>query len=168
MVTYSTDMSMHVRTEDEPNNELRVRSAEVPKADVGSDRIRRMVEELTATMREENGVGIAAPQVGIHERVIIVDHGDGATAYVNPEIVSRSFRTFLSEEGCLSVPGVWGMVKRHRSVTIKALSMDGKTVTVDAHGLEAVIFQHEIDHLDGVLFIDRAERFTKPPTHSAL
>lgn len=161
-------MSMHVRTETEPNNELRVRSLDVPAADVGSDRVKKLIAELTETMNAENGCGIAAPQVGIHERVIIVDSGKGPKAYLNPEIVSRSFRTFLFEEGCLSVPGVWGMVKRHRGVKVKALGADGEEVTVDATGLEAVIFQHEIDHLDGVLFIDRVEKFTRPPNHPVL
>ncbi len=161
-------MTMHVRTETEPNNELRVRSSDVLAKDVGSARLKKLVAELVETMKVENGCGIAAPQVGIHERVIIVDSGKGPKAFVNPEIVARSFRTFLFEEGCLSVPGVWGMVKRHRGVKVKALDEIGKEVTVEADGLEAVIFQHEIDHLDGVLFIDRVEKFTRPPNHPAL
>ncbi len=163
-----TPMTMHVRTETEPNNKLRVRSTDVPAADVGSKRLKTLVAGLIETMREENGCGIAAPQVGVHERVIIVDSGSGPRAYVNPEIVARSFRTFLFEEGCLSVPGVWGMVKRHRGVKVKALDENGKEINVDAVGLEAVIFQHEIDHLDGVLFIDRVEKFTRPPNHPVL
>lgn len=161
-------MPMHVRTEAEPDNELRVRSNEVAPADFGSDRIRSLAAELAETMRVESGCGIAAPQVGVHERVIIVDAGDGAKAYVNPEIVSRSFRTFLFEEGCLSVPGVWGTVKRHRAVTVEAVDLDGHPVKLEATDLAAVIFQHEIDHLDGVLFIDRVEKFTRPPVRPVL
>lgn len=152
----------------EPNPELRVRSADVVLADIGSDRIKKLVSELTETMNKENGCGIAAPQVGVHERVIIVDVGHGPKAYINPEITSRSFRKFLFEEGCLSVPGVWGMVKRHRSVKIKAFDVDGQSITREASELEAVVFQHEIDHLDGVLFIDRVEKFTRPPKHPVL
>lgn len=159
---------MEMRVVTEPGNELRVRSSEVPASDLGSERIRTLASELILKMEEENGCGIAAPQVGIHERVIIVDPGTGPTAYVNPEIVERSFRTFSFEEGCLSVPGVWGMVKRHRAVTLKAFDVDGKEVTVKTEGFEAVIFQHEIDHLDGVLFIDRVEKFTKPPKQPLL
>jgi len=161
-------MNMKILTENEPNNELRVRSNEVLPQDLGSVRIKKMIADLTETMRDQNGCGIAAPQVGIHERVIIVDSEHGPRAYVNPVIASRSFRTFLYEEGCLSVPGVWGMVKRHRSVKVRAMDENGADVTIDANGLESVILQHEIDHLDGILFVDRIERFTRPPNHTLL
>jgi len=161
-------MTMHVRTETEPNNELRVRSSDVLAKDVGSARLKKLVAELVETMKVENGCGIAAPQVGIHERVIIVDDGSGPKAYVNPEIVSKSFATFLFEEGCLSVPGVWGMVKRHKSVKVTAIGEDGKPVKISGKGLLAVIFQHEIDHLDGTLFIDRVEKITRMPNNSIL
>ena len=152
----------------DPNPELRVRSVEVSSSDVVSDRLKAMFVELKKTMKEENGCGIAAPQVGIHERVIIVDDGSGPKAYVNPEIVSKSFATFLFEEGCLSVPGVWGMVKRHKSVKVTAIGEDGKPVKISGKGLLAVIFQHEIDHLDGTLFIDRVEKITRMPNNSIL
>jgi peptide deformylase len=161
-------MPLHVRTEDEPNNELRVRSNEVPKDDLGSTRVKKLIDELTETMVRERGCGIAAPQVGVHERIIVVDAGAGPTAYVNPEITGRSFRTVLFEEGCLSVPGVWGMVKRCRGVKVKAFDRDGGAITLEADGLEAIILQHEIDHLDGILFIDRVETFTRPPNHAVL
>ncbi len=152
----------------EPNPELRVRSTNVSVADLGSDRIKKLISDLQKTMVVENGCGIAAPQVGAHERVIIIDVGHGPKAYVNPEIIKRSFRTFLFEEGCLSVPGVWGMVKRHRSVKVQAFDENGKEIQCEASGLESVVFQHEIDHLDGVLFIDRVEKFTRPPNHLVL
>ena len=154
----------------DPNTELRVRSLEVSPSDVVSDRMRAMIAELKETMRAENGCGIAAPQVGIHERVIIVDDGSGmgVRAFVNPEITSKSFSTFLFEEGCLSVPGIWGMVKRHRSVKVRAIDENGDAVHLSAKGLLSVIFQHEIDHLDGVLFIDRVEKITRVPNHSVL
>lgn len=152
----------------EPSKELRVRSVEVSAADFGSDRLKMLAKELVKTMDAENGCGIAAPQVGIHERLIIVDPGDGAVAYVNPKIISRSFRSVMSEEGCLSVPGVYGVVKRHKSVKVNAMDIDGKPVELEADGLHAIIFQHEIDHLDGILFIDRVEKFTRPPKHPVL
>jgi peptide deformylase len=161
-------MTLIIRTEDQPNNGLRDRSIEVPPNDLGSERVLRLVHDLAETMRKENGCGIAAPQVGIHERIIIVDSDNGPRAYVNPEIVSRSFRTRVSEEGCLSVPGVWGMVKRNRSVRVDAFDEEGQKVSVEADGLQSVIFQHEIDHLDGILFTDRVEKFSKPPKHTAL
>ncbi len=151
-----------------PNPELRVRSVEIPSSDIASDRLKAMIVDLKRTMREENGCGIAAPQVGIHERVIIVDDGSGPKAYINPEIVSKSFATFLFEEGCLSVPGVWGMVKRHKSVKVMAIGEDGKPVKISGKGLLSVIFQHEIDHLNGVLFIDTVQKITRMPNNSIL
>ncbi len=159
-------MEMTVLTQSSP--ELRQRSREVDASDLGSERIRTLAKNLLETMEVENGCGIAAPQVGVNERVIIVDPGNGAEAYVNPVITARSFRTTMSEEGCLSVPGVWGMVKRSRQVTVRAFNLDGAPVELVANDLHAIIFQHEIDHLDGVLFIDRVEKFTRPPTSSTL
>lgn len=152
----------------EPNKELRVRSVDVSADDFGSVRLKTLADELVRTMDKENGCGIAAPQVGVHERIIIVDPGDGPVAYLNPKIVSRSFRTTMSEEGCLSVPGVYGVVKRNKSVKVTAHDLDGNVVEVEANGLHAIIFQHEIDHLDGILFIDRVEKFTRPPKHPVL
>ncbi|NBS41387.1 peptide deformylase [bacterium] len=159
-------MEMTVLTDPQPT--LRHRSVEVAASDFGSERIKKLADDLIETMNVENGCGIAAPQVGVNERVIIVDPGDDATAYVNPVIVDRSFKTTMSEEGCLSVPGVWGMVKRNRNVTVRAFDLDGNPVEKTVDGLHAIIFQHEIDHLDGILFIDRVEKFTRPPKPPAL
>lgn len=145
----------------EPNKELRVVSAPVSDAQILDVRTQTFIDELIVTMIEENGVGIAAPQVGVHERIIIVETPTGIIPYVNPEITSRSVRMVASIEGCLSVPGVSGVVKRHSSVKVKAKTRNGEDVEVKANGLLAIIFQHEIDHLDGVLFIDRATKLTK-------
>jgi len=144
-----------------PNKELRVISEAVDVSRLGSKELKKLISDLKLTMEEENGVGIAAPQVGIHDRVIIAETKEGPTAFINPEITERAFKLIDGEEGCLSVPGVWGIVKRHRSVTVKALLADGKSVTIKATGLLAIIFQHEIDHLDGILFIDRATELRK-------
>lgn len=141
-----------------PNQELRKVSAPVQLKDVATPTMRELVNTLKATMKKENGVGIAAPQVGIHERVIIAETNDGPTAFINPEIIETSFKMVDSEEGCLSVPGVWGVVQRHRSVKVKALNEQAEEVVLKANGLLAIIFQHEIDHLNGILFIDRAEK----------
>lgn len=147
-----------------PNKELRVVSSPVEASRIGSKEIKRLIADLKITMKEENGVGIAAPQTGVHDRVIIAETEDGPTAFINPEITERSFKLVDSEEGCLSVPGIWGIVKRHRSVTVKALQEDGNALTIRATGLLAIIFQHEIDHLDGILFIDRATDLRKTGT----
>ena len=162
------DISMSYEMVTQPDPRLRIRSSPVEVSDIGSQRMQQLFEELTETMNIEHGVGIAAPQVGIHERVIIVDTGKNVQAFINPEIIDRSHRTVNSEEGCLSVPGVWGIVKRNKTVKVRALDKDGKTVELDADGLTAIIFQHEIDHLDGVLFIDRVEKFTSPPLNNRL
>lgn len=144
-----------------PNKELRVVSKPVALDNVNTPEIKKLVKDLKDTMKKENGVGIAAPQVGVHERVIIAETENGPTAFINPEITERSFKMVDSEEGCLSVPGCWGIVERHRTVTVKALQEDGTPVTLKAKDLLAIIFQHEIDHLDGILFIDRATDLRK-------
>jgi len=147
----------------DPDTNLRTRSVEVDKGDISSGRIQGLIDNMIETMAGENGIGIAAPQVGVKERVVIVEMGDGPTAYINPKIFSTSLRKVDSEEGCLSVPGVFGIVKRHKKVKVKALDRDGNKVQLSLSGMPAIIFQHEIDHLDGVLFIDKVERFTSPP-----
>lgn len=145
----------------EPNPELRIVSAMVTDMEIRDAKTQTIIDELMVTMIDENGVGIAAPQVGVHQRIIIVETANGIVPYINPEITSRSVRIVSSIEGCLSVPGVSGVVKRHSSVKVKAKNRDGENVEVKANGLLAIIFQHEIDHLDGVLFIDRATKLTK-------
>ncbi|WP_462270632.1 peptide deformylase [Desulfobacter sp.] len=130
------------------------------------DELKILIENMAETMFHEPGVGLAAPQVGINRRVIIYDPHAGEeqtdpedktfTALINPEILSKSKETFISEkEGCLSVVDYRADVRRHASVTVRAMNIDGETVEFDAHGLISVIMQHEIDHLDGILFIDR-------------
>lgn len=145
----------------EPNQELRIVSSPVSDERILSPDMQKLVKDLLETMEKENGVGIAAPQIGVHERIIIVETEDGPRAFFNPEILERSFKMVDSEEGCLSVPGTWGYVKRHRSVTVKVKDETGAIKQFKADGLQAIVFQHEIDHLDGILFIDRVERFTK-------
>lgn len=136
------------------------------------EQIKKLIEDMGETMFHDAGVGLAAPQVGVNKRVIVYDshaadpepeEGDdnqvkkqSFTALINPEIISKSEETFISEnEGCLSVVDYRTDVKRHVRVTVRALNIDGKKMEFDADGLLAVIMQHEIDHLDGILFIDR-------------
>jgi len=148
-----------------PNKELRIISTEMTTAEFSDPKTIQLAKDLIETMRLENGIGIAAPQVGIHKRFIIVNIGeDDPRAFLNPKILSKSFLKIESEEGCLSVPGVFGMVKRHRSITVSAQDLKGETMTFRADGLMAIVFQHEIDHLDGVLFIDKVIRYTARPT----
>lgn len=146
-----------------PDPKLREKSLPVAEAEFGSFEMKALVQELKDTMTLENGVGIAAPQVGVHKRVIIVDSGSGAQAFFNPVIKRRSLRKVESEEGCLSVPGVFGIVRRHRSVIIEAVNEEGEPITIHVSQFPAIVFQHEIDHLDGVLFIDKVIRYTAHP-----
>ena len=134
---------------------LRERAAEVAQI---SDEIRTLVDDMFETMYEEDGVGLAAPQVGIGQRVIVVDpHEEGTEGFalINPVVLESSKITDRGEEGCLSIPGLKDIVERPASVVVEGLSVDGTTRRFEASGLLARILQHEVDHLDGILFIDR-------------
>ncbi len=138
--------------------------------------IQRLIEDMLETMRAAPGVGLAAPQVAVGQRIAVIEYAEPAPdappdgvsqapppppklyVIVNPEIVSLSEEMVNGAEGCLSLPGVWGDVMRHEAVTVKALNRKGKPVKIKARGWLARIFQHEIDHLNGVLFIDRASQ----------
>jgi peptide deformylase len=144
------------------SKKLRKVSVELTEEEIKAPKTKVLVSDLIETMEVENGIGIAAPQVGILKRVIIIDLGKGAKSYINPKIVSRSKTEIQNEEGCLSVPGVFGMVKRNSAVTVEFIKPNGKSKKVKVKGLEAIVFQHEIDHLDGILFTDKVVRYTKP------
>lgn len=144
-----------------PDDCLRKISREVDVKTIGSPEIQTLVLDLIETLLVENGIGIAAPQIDISLRVIIIDADGQPKAFINPKIVKKSYRRFAFEEGCLSIPGIYGVVKRHRTITVEAFSGDGERLVFKAEGLFAVVLQHEIDHLDGILFIDRATRIVK-------
>ncbi|HEY75413.1 MAG TPA: peptide deformylase [Thermoflexia bacterium] len=141
---------------------LRKRSSRVPHI---TPDIRQLVEDMLETMRAANGVGLAAVQVGVPLRVIVVeipedlDDPDAGTslALVNPELARVSKETEEGVEGCLSVPGWVGNVLRHQEVTVKGIDLKGRKVRFRAKGYLARVLQHEIDHLNGVLFIDRTD-----------
>lgn len=140
----------------EPNDTLRQIAKPVSLDELALLKTQALMDNMIQTMHDANGVGIAAPQVGVSKRIIVALIDEKPRVFINPEIVSMSFRKIDSEEGCLSVPGVFGIVKRARGVKVAALDRDGKRETVKTNGLSAVIFQHEIDHLNGTLFIDKA------------
>lgn len=135
-----------------PDDVLRQRSKPVRK--IGRS-VRQLSEDMAETMYEANGIGLAAPQVGILRRLIVVDVGDGLHILVNPEVM-RSRGEEVAVEGCLSMPGTVGDVPRAASVEVRALGLDGHDIWFSAEGLFARCLQHEIDHLNGVLFTDRA------------
>jgi len=136
-----------------PDPLLREATTEVEQVD---EQIRTLVDDMLETMYEAPGIGLAAPQVNVHKRLIVIDISDDRSeplVLINPQIVlaEGSERT---EEGCLSVPGVYEYVERAERVRVKALDRDGKALDFDADGLLAVCIQHEIDHLDGKIFVD--------------
>lgn len=138
-----------------PNPKLRERSVEISTADIPA--LKDLVADMTITMEEDKGIGLAAPQIGKNIRLIIVSTKSGVQAMINPELIKESIRQEWGEEGCLSIPYIFGDVKRHRSVECTFLDLDGKEKTVKARGLLARVIQHEIDHLNGILFIDKAK-----------
>ncbi|MEW6573089.1 MAG: peptide deformylase [Bacillota bacterium] len=120
----------------------------------------RLLNDMAETMYANSGVGLAGPQVGVLKRIIVVDAGQGLYQLINPEITAAE-GSEKDREGCLSIPGVWGEVTRAARVKVRALNTSGETVEIDAQGLFARALQHEIDHLDGVLFIDRAVKISR-------
>lgn len=145
-----------------PDPELKKKSAPVT---IINDSIRQLVEDMTETMYDAPGVGLAAPQIGVHQRVIVIDiagsdEPPALIAAINPVIVHADGETF-EEEGCLSVPKYAANVRRHAKIVVKGLNVDGDETTWRADGLLAVAFQHEIDHLDGILFIDHISQLKR-------
>ncbi|ANY18447.1 peptide deformylase [Bordetella pseudohinzii] len=124
---------------------------------VVDDRIRQLVKDMAETMYDAPGVGLAATQVDVHERVIVIDvseEGNELRVLINPEITWKSEELQVYEEGCLSVPGVYDEVKRAARIRCKALDAQGQPYEFEAEGLLAVCVQHEIDHLDGKVFVE--------------
>ena len=119
-----------------------------------TDLHRKLITDMFDTMRDAPGVGLAAPQVGVMERIFVWEMEDQSGAFINPNIVTRSPDTEDDDEGCLSLPGIVYEVRRSSEVTIEGLDVDGNPIRLEVSGLLARIFQHEVDHLDGVLFID--------------
>lgn len=126
-----------------------------------NDKIRLLLDDMVDTMHHTpNGGGLSACQVGILKRLTVIDLGDGLIKLVNPEII-HSEGEQNEVEGCLSFPGVWGKVKRPKKVTVRALDENGEEITVEGENLMAVCLCHEIDHLNGVVFIDKATDIEK-------
>lgn len=136
-----------------PDPRLHIRAAPVPVVD---DTIRKLVADMAETMYEAPGVGLAATQVNVHQRVVVIDVSEDKSAlrvFINPEIVARDGEQ-TCEEGCLSVPGIYEKVTRAEHVRVKALDEKGQPFELEADGLLAVCIQHEIDHLDGKVFVE--------------
>jgi peptide deformylase len=121
-------------------------------------KVRDLLDDMLDTMYEADGVGLAAPQVGILKRIVVIDVGEGPVELINPEILEETGEQ-IRVEGCLSVPGIYGEVKRPECLLVKALDRDGKEQRIEATGMLAIAMCHEIDHLDGILFEDRVIRY---------
>jgi peptide deformylase len=159
-----------------PDPFLRLKAKPVKKFD---KELQTLIDDMFETMRAEPGVGLAAPQIGESMRLVVIEYAEEPEdeeapepkpkryVLVNPEITQKSEEMVEGMEGCLSVPGLIGTVDRHEKVTVKALTRHGKPQKVKAEGWMARILQHELDHLDGVLYIDRANEIYEPASEDA-
>ncbi len=133
---------------------LREKSQEVTKI---TPNIHKLLDNMAETMYQANGVGLAAPQIGVLKKVVVIDSGEGLIELINP-VITEKIGEELGEEACLSVPNVVGDVRRAKKVVAQALNRDGELIEYEAEGLMARAFQHEIDHLNGILFVDIADK----------
>lgn len=141
-----------------PNNILRTKTEPIVLP-FGSD-ITVLSQEMFAAMKHYNGIGLAAPQVNENLRLIVVATSGNPTAYINPQIVKTSWQKIVMEEGCLSIPGVFGLVKRPAKVLARYYSVEGKLKEEWLSEMVARIYQHEVDHLNGILFTDKTSKIT--------
>ena len=141
-----------------PNPSLRERSRELTADEITTPEFQAYLDQLVFTMWSSDGVGIASPQVGKNIRAIVVNMNHQAECFMNPELLKVSDAMMESEEGCLSVPGQYGIVDRHKKITVRALNRHGRRTEFEVRHFPSTIFQHEIDHLNGILFIDKAKQ----------
>lgn len=143
-----------------PSKNLRTRAAPVDDTFFGTQELHTLLESMIVTMRKLRGIGIAATQVDVHKQVVVIELEDAPLVVINPRIQNPSKRLEVDEEGCLSVPGVFGHVNRAASVSLTAFDEHGARYSLKARGLFARVIQHEVDHLHGHLFIDRCHQLT--------
>lgn len=140
---------------------LRKRAAEIEIKELSTHKFKKLLEDMLETMYAANGIGIAAPQVGESVRAFIAESGKGPIALINPVFTKKSWKMLKGEEGCLSVPGKFDRVKRHKSVTVEAFTASGERVAFTADDFFARVLQHEMDHLEGMLYVDRVKEQKK-------
>jgi len=150
----------------DPNPILRKESTPLDAEKLKESELQEFCRDLILTMKEKDGVGLAAPQVGKNIRIIVVTVDNKPVCLINPQITKRSWARAQDEEGCLSVPGKYGQVERNKKVNCSYLTPGGKKKQIRAQDLSARIIQHEIDHLDGILFIDKAKSLRFPGSGS--
>ncbi|HRY36322.1 MAG TPA: peptide deformylase [Candidatus Magasanikbacteria bacterium] len=147
----------------EPNKILRQVGKKLTLEEIGSKKFKKFIKDLTETMYIRDGVGIAAPQVGESVMFCVIAKDFTPTKekdliLINPVWEKKSITKLIDEEGCLSVPGIYGLVKRYKKIKVKALDENGKEICFEAENFPARVIQHEIDHLNGILFIDKATK----------
>jgi peptide deformylase len=144
-----------------PNPILRKKSLEISSDRIKNKEFQQFCQDIALTMVEKDGVGLAAPQVSKNIRIIVVNTKDGPVCMINPQITKKSWTKEWGEEGCLSIPNTFGKVKRCRKIKCVYFDKNGEKINIAAFGLLARIIQHEVDHLDGILFIDKAKDIKK-------
>lgn len=149
----------NIITESNPN--LRKKSKKIDLLGINKPEFQEFLRDMKATMLKRDGVGLAAPQIDKQIRVIIVNTKDGPVAMINPVITKKSWRQVWGEEGCLSVPKTFGEVRRRKGLVCEYYNEKGEKKSIEASGLMARIIQHELDHLDGVLFVDLARKIKR-------
>lgn len=148
-----------------PDSILRKNAKEIEKID---DDIKNLILDMTETMQKYDGAGLAAPQVGVSKRIIIANDGKEELAIINPKIIKRSWRKEKDKEGCLSLPGLIVGIKRNKKIIVSGIDYSGGKIRREAKDLMARILQHEIDHLNGVLIIDRLNKKDKEKYEESL
>lgn len=133
-----------------------LREKAVPVKEI-TPNIEKLLDNMLDTLYDANGVGLAAPQVGVSKRVVVIDVGEGPLELINPVITAKEGED-LDDEGCLSIPGITGQVARAAKVKVEALNRQGELQVIEGEGLLARCLQHEIDHLEGILFVDKAKK----------
>lgn len=140
-----------------PNPILRKKSKKLSAEEIKSKEMQKLCADMAKTMLAKDGVGLAAPQVGKNIRLCVINTKNGVQCLINPKITKKSWAKEWGEEGCLSFPGLFGEVRRHKKIICEYVDKNKKIIKLEADGLLARVIQHETDHLDGVLFIDKAK-----------
>ncbi len=141
-----------------PNPILRKKSLLIEESEIRGKKMQEFCQDMIKAMIKKDGVGLAAPQVGVNSRLVVVTINGKPICMINPKITKKSWARAWNEEGCLSVPGIYGQVQRNKKINCIYTDPEGKNKKVIAKNLDARIIQHEIDHLDGILFIDKTKK----------
>lgn len=140
-----------------PNPILRKKSTKINEQEISNKKFQKLSLNMIKVMKEKNGKGLAAPQIGQNIRLIVIDAIEEQIIMINPVITKKSWAKEWGDEGCLSIPGVFGKVKRYKKINCEYTNKNGQKIKIKTENLLARVIQHETDHLDGVLFIDKAK-----------